>query len=507
METCVSIITGVNYNEPDMTRVLRLATLTAIILLIMYQYFMLRISRLERNAGVPTCVTTIDPCPSHGLQYDLQLEMRTLHTDMIQEDSGISADSGVLSTNETRLACSYDVESDPSKQFPICVFNNLYLDTRANQYYTLRLRGDPIDLVPHFKSFDRLTQTQELPALPASEIQELVVLAQPAHPNYCHGFLEDLHCMFWELTLIQKRLYGLDPTKIIYWISRSSLFDEFPQNWDNYMGIADGYIQYKNLWRKDIHGVFSSHSLGFSGSYGVDNRSILQFKSILVPGHCRARTPFVNRHGMYHESRTFPFEPFPDRQQGKWMLLFGDYLLRRFNISSKFLSTGDASELLVISPRQGATRREMTNPRDMQQALQDEATQLRVVLYEFETSMLQTMQVMRATRLLITPHGAGMSNLVFMRPGAAVLETNGYRCDYLGDYYGQLANLLNLHHRMWTEMRVVDTARTECSFNADITLDVREIVSISKDLLIHESNFRDAHFRDAVSKIRGLKQR
>ena len=486
-----------------MTLNFRFACLTVVILLVMYQYFVQRIKWIEHNAIMIPCVTSISPTPAQSRDDNV------LHHEMIQEDSGTSADGSrvVISTNNTYLRCLYDIENDQAKRYPSCVFDNLYLDTRDNVYYTLRLHGDPVELVSHFQTFDRLAHTQDLPVLPALEIKEMTVLAQPPHPNYCHGFLEDLHCMFWELTMLQGRRYGIDPKRVVYWITRSSLFDEFPHNWDNLEGIGNGYIRYKSAWRNELHSAFSSHDLGFSGSHGKDNRSLIHFRSVLVPGHCSARSPFVNRYGLYHESRTFPFEPFSERTQGKWMLLFGDYLLRHFKVPSKFqATTSHDDELIVITSRRSANQREITNPRDLQILLQDNPMLLRVVMYEFGASMVQTMQVMRSTRLLITPHGAGMSNMVFMRPGAAVLETDGFRCDYLGVYYGQLANILNIHHRMWTEMRPIDPTRTACNFNADIELDVREIASISEELLIQENHFRDAHFRDAVSKIRAHDQ-
>jgi capsular polysaccharide biosynthesis protein len=122
--------------------------------------------------------------------------------------------------------------------------------------------------------------------------------------------------------------------------------------------------------------------------------------------------------------------------------------------------------------------------------------------YEF-TEMRETMQTLRSTRLLITPHGAGMSNLVFMRPGASVLETDGYMCGFQGHWYGQLARILSLNHRVWEQLKRIDSGDS-CNFHGHITLDIDQVVTAARDMLAQESSLRDGHLQDAVQKVVGL---
>ena len=439
--------------------------------------------------------------------------MKSLYDDILQEESDQSKyeNHGVdnwaiheklVQPPPTHLKCTYDMEEDRKRRFPSCVFDNLYLDVTSNTYYALRLQGDPVSLAIYFNEFDRLVELNELPSgVPAITVAQTTILAPPPHPNYCHGFLEELHCMFWEIALVQQGHYGIDPSRMVFWIARSKLFDDYPSNWDIFELYGHGQTDYKYTWRKETHAAFSAFPLGFSGQHANDSRTWVHFTRIITPGHCRTRTVFVNRHGLYYPSRAFPFEPFSEKVQGKWMLLFGDYLLRRFSVASRFQGDGVLpDERVVIVARRGAGQREIVNSHELMVALR-EAVQLHVIEYEFG-NLRDTMSTMRSTRLLVTPHGAGMSNIIFMRPGSAVLETDSFRCDHQGEYFGQLAKVINLHHRVWVELVVSNSHTTSCSFQAPITLDVEEVVPIAQDLLLQECRFRDAHFQEAVSKVR-----
>ena len=400
----------------------------------------------------------------------------------------------------TRLECSYS-PVDKSMRFPVCWFHNMYYDPVKNVYLALRLeQRSPISWVKHFDSFDTLKEIQELPQpVTVTSVIQPTILAQPPHPNYCHGFLEDLYCLFFESLVMQNRSFSLDTSHLVFWISRTTLFREFPSNWDNFVKQEDGRFHYKFSWREQVHRAFSDCPLEFFGRQ-TSVTTLVHFKQLLVPSHCPARTVFVNRHGFNHPSRTFQYEPYPERAQGRYMLLFGDYLLRRFGVRSRFDVGGYRfeQENITITPRRGAGKREILNAGDLIEPLQS-VTALTVIEYEF-TEMQETMQILRSTRLLITPHGAGMSNLVFMRPGASVLETDGFMCGIQGDYYGQLARILSLNHRVWVQLKRTDSSES-CNFQGHITLDIDQVVTAARDMLAQESFLREGHMNDAMQKV------
>jgi hypothetical protein len=403
----------------------------------------------------------------------------------------------------TTVECILNSKTEFSLQTPFCVYNNMYYDAVSDTYYSLRSQNSTAIDVPFFTELDKVQSVQNLPRRINFSITKPALLAQPPHPNYCHGFLEELHCNFWAGSVLQGRRFGLNPTQIVYWIARSWLFDEYPDNWDKFFHHEGENSQFKYHFSDVMHPALSIYPLGFNAQPNLKG-SLIHFSKLFVPGRCAARSVFVNRHGFEHPTRRFPNEPFSDRVLGRWMLLFGDYLLRRFNIQSKFIASESSGmkELVVISPRKGAGRREILNSAGLITSLSQRfinVSELSVVDFEF-SSMHDTMKNIRRTRLLITPHGAGMSNLIFMRPGASVLETDSFLCSYHGDWYGKLAKVINVNHRVWTEKSAGDS-RTSCSFDASITLDIDQVSDIAEELILEESLYRDAHYADAISKI------
>jgi len=180
------------------------------------------------------------------------------------------------------------------------------------------------------------------------------------------------------------------------------------------------------------------------------------------------------------------------------MLLFGDYILRRYDLPSKFSDVASFPELILISPRKGAGKREIINPDELRQAV-EVGIREPVIVYEFG-SMYETMNKLASSRILISPHGAGMSNIIFMRVGTSVLETDSYLCDSQGDYYGELARTVNVNHKVWTEKHP-PSPRSSCDFQAFVLLDVSEICKEVVELLEEDTIFRDSHMQHAMNKI------
>jgi hypothetical protein len=68
-----------------------------------------------------------------------------------------------------------------------------------------------------------------------------------------------------------------------------------------------------------------------------------------------------------------------------------------------------------------------------------------VVHFE-ELSLREVAVLLDTTALLAAPHGATLVNMLYMRPGAAVLEMIPYRCQRLKPYYSSLAERLALQY-------------------------------------------------------------
>jgi capsular polysaccharide biosynthesis protein len=140
----------------------------------------------------------------------------------------------------------------------------------------------------------------------------------------------------------------------------------------------------------------------------------------------------------------------------------------------------------------------MINPIDLLQAIQREFSEP-VSMHDFG-SMYDTMRILGSTRLLISPHGAGLSNIVFMRIGTTVLETDSFLCDFQGNFYGELARSVSVNHRVWAEKQPPQP-RTSCDFQAFVLLDVGAVCLEVSELLEEGPFFRDAHVKQAVTRV------
>eukprot|EP00871_Galdieria_phlegrea_P004341 jgi/Galph1/4908/GphlegSOOS_G3551.1 len=70
------------------------------------------------------------------------------------------------------------------------------------------------------------------------------------------------------------------------------------------------------------------------------------------------------------------------------------------------------------------------------------------IIWLEDASFWKQIMIMKTTRILIAAHGAALTNIVYMKPGSAVIEISNFGCS--GEpYYGSLAELSNLNYWNW----------------------------------------------------------
>lgn len=92
----------------------------------------------------------------------------------------------------------------------------------------------------------------------------------------------------------------------------------------------------------------------------------------------------------------------------------------------------------IVFVNRGAGRRDISNADALHAHLlrvfpDHSNPHLRVypIVLNYGTQMSSLAPMMRRTRLVIGTHGAGFANIVMMRPGAAILELNSFKCEYV----------------------------------------------------------------------------
>ncbi|CAF0887211.1 unnamed protein product [Adineta steineri] len=105
----------------------------------------------------------------------------------------------------------------------------------------------------------------------------------------------------------------------------------------------------------------------------------------------------------------------------------------------------------------------------------------------------------RSIRLLIGVHGAGLSNTIFMRPGAILYELNLYDCRELSFNFRRWVEVFNLQHALW--IPAVNEAGKQndiCQREDSVTVNVKDIIDEVKNLLKNELAYRSGYIKRAL---------
>ncbi|CAF1626835.1 unnamed protein product, partial [Rotaria sp. Silwood1] len=148
-------------------------------------------------------------------------------------------------------------------------------------------------------------------------------------------------------------------------------------------------------------------------------------------------------------------------------------------------SHGFTGEWIVILNRAGVGRRELINANELVngllKAFPDHSNPyLRVwpKQFNFHNKLYEAARMARSIRLLIGVHGAGLSNTIFMRPGAILYEINSYGCRHLSFNFRRWAEVFNLQHALWILSQDDDGSTDNiCNRESSTRLNVNDIVN------------------------------
>jgi hypothetical protein len=121
--------------------------------------------------------------------------------------------------------------------------------------------------------------------------------------------------------------------------------------------------------------------------------------------------------------------------------------------------------------------------------------------FNFKDDLYQTARMARSIRLLIGVHGAGLANMIFMRPGAILYEINPPGCRDLSFNFRRWATVFNLQHALWTPSQRLYGSKDDICYNrqAETTLVTSEIVTEVINLIQNEQEYRNGYLRRALN--------
>ncbi len=122
----------------------------------------------------------------------------------------------------------------------------------------------------------------------------------------------------------------------------------------------------------------------------------------------------------------------------KWVC---DYLRRTFLDRLRLDVDGVAPEKMIYISRAGATYRRITNEAEVEELLMGHGFE---VFKLEEISVAEQITLFHQARIVVAPHGAGLSNLVFCQPGTKVLEMCAPQ--YVNPCFWTISDGVNLDH-------------------------------------------------------------
>jgi hypothetical protein len=234
----------------------------------------------------------------------------------------------------------------------------------------------------------------------------------------------------------------------------------------------------------------------------------------------------------YYQARKMDYHPFHTRQYRRAYLAYSEWILNGLNLNSKFQLTSIQEQLqqnqqseiipmciencdvpssrteneftgewIVVLDGVDVSHRELVNADELIEALLETFPDhsnpyLRVwpKPFYFDDNLYKTARMARSIRVLIGAHGVGLSNALFMRPGAILYEINPPGCRLLSFNFRRWAEVFNLQHALWTPGNVHDN----CGFATATEVDVDEIVDEVINLLKNENIYRTGYLKRAL---------
>ncbi|CAF0921828.1 unnamed protein product [Rotaria sordida] len=353
--------------------------------------------------------------------------------------------------------------------------------------------------------------------------------------NYVHGFLERGGPLFWTLSEIQSHRTYIDPSKIQLYYSSKMDTDHGQNIWQPMKRLSDGTYKHTTRWPNVLNAMFSIYPLL---TYRSFDRATIMFKHMVFTGLPYRRSPCWGIH--QEPKRLLSYYPFNIEEYRRAYLTFSEWILNNFELPSKFeltpiqkklqeshkseqipicygqcdqnqpLSTSSTEttftgEYIAVLNRAGIGRRELINADELVQALLQAFPDytnpyLRVwpKQFDFNDDLYETVRMARSIRVLIGVHGAGLSNTIFMRPGAVVYEITPPGCRILTFFYKRWVEVFNLQHALWSPGDKGDV----CIHEGSIRVNVDEVVSDVINLIQNENRYRSGYLARALDIIR-----
>lgn len=132
----------------------------------------------------------------------------------------------------------------------------------------------------------------------------------------------------------------------------------------------------------------------------------------------------------------------------------------------------------IYISRQDATYRKITNEMSVQDFLKSYGFE---VIILSQLSLLDQVNIFNQASIIVSPHGAGLSNLAFCNPQTKVIEI--FHPDYVNVCYWSISNLLNLNYWYCLGVKNVSRKSDLAPFAQNIQVDIAKLSKLIEKLI------------------------
>lgn len=150
----------------------------------------------------------------------------------------------------------------------------------------------------------------------------------------------------------------------------------------------------------------------------------------------------------------------------KWVTNF----LRNEFLLTRDVPLSEDYERIYIS-RSKAWQRRLLNEEEVQTIMRER--HFRIVTLE-DLSFMEQVRIFASAQIVVAPHGAGLGNLVFCKPGTKVVEM--FSPDYVSNYYWHLCNQVDLKHYYLIGGNVTKPNESWWAGSSDFKVDTEKLI-------------------------------
>lgn len=251
----------------------------------------------------------------------------------------------------------------------------------------------------------------------------------PVEGNYCHGMNDIIIPAYWRLHEHQAR-DNIDRSAVQFLLHRNK-----PEHSE---GLFPQYLA-----------LMSAHPVLTLQTWNNSKVKYVQFRELIAGSY--GRSVHMNENYNYEPSRILNDLPFTPTQYAQNFVRFRSFLYNKFLPREMLAEPIPADKgYILVTNRKGDRR--VTNPEELHKALIDRFGPHVVyprVLYFEHLPLEQLARIMARARIVLAPHGAGISNVVYMRPGSVLIEMIPFMCWRLKAFFAPMAINLAVHYVSW----------------------------------------------------------